>query len=91
MSGDRMKLGENLEMAGARIVFIVSRTEPYLYGYVRSAFAEVQAVDVILDRRQGERRHGDAPPRVNRRRSERRTQDVSTALQRLGWAVIVRR
>src|SRR2546425_225957 len=61
MAGDGMRLSENLEMAGARIVFIVSRTEPYLYGYIRSAFAEVQAVEVILDRRQRERRQGILP------------------------------
>lgn len=86
-----MKLGAELEMAASRIVFIVSRTEPYLYGYVKSAFAEVPAVEVILDRRHGERRQSPAPPPEDRRERERRTQDVSTALQRLGWAVIVRR
>jgi hypothetical protein len=42
-------------VSGARWLFIVRRDHPRLHAYLRDAFAGVEQVEVILDRRQADR------------------------------------
>lgn len=71
-----------------RVLFIVSRAEPRLHRYVASAFAGVGEVEIVLDRRQGERRQSQDPALPDRRLGDRRLYDVTRSLQQLGWAVV---
>jgi len=73
-------------------LFIVSRQQPDLYRYLSREFSTESDVEVILDRRQGERRiHGErrATPRGDRRRTDRRGQaDLGGQLNTLGYAFV---
>jgi hypothetical protein len=73
----------------AALVFIVSRTEPKQYLYLKHVFAD-ESRDVVLDRRMGERRRSLRPPRVERRHIDRRQRDVTRELQSTGWALVRR-
>lgn len=75
----------------ARLVFIVSRHRPELFNYLRREFAGNDDVDVIVDRRIGERRLREAPGNPGeRRRGDRRQDHVDDRLQSMGWAIIWR-
>ena len=52
--------------------FIVPADDPEQYRYLSRVSAERPTVEVILDRRQGERRRQDAGKRYERRQLERR-------------------
>ncbi len=54
------------------LLLIVARTEKALYDYQARRFAGHRRVEVILDRRYGERRRQPGPVGVERRRGERR-------------------
>jgi hypothetical protein len=71
---------------------IVSREQPAQYAYRKHLF-EKQAIDVLLDRRVGERRQIVATDRARpeRRGRDRRHGDITKDLQRFGWAVVRRR
>jgi hypothetical protein len=72
-----------------RTLFIVSRQHPDLYAYLRERFATDTAVEVILDRRVGERRKRDVRPEVNRRRVDRRARpEVELELRTRSHAII---
>ena len=73
------------------ILIIVSRAEPAQYTYQKHIF-EKEAIDVILDRRFGERRQLTAVDRagVERRLRDRRQRDIATDLKRFGSAVVRR-
>ena len=77
----------------ANLVFIVtrSRQKRHLYGYLKQIYAD-QSRDVVLDRRKGERRRSLmlVPPRVERRRAERRRCDINLALDSSGCALVWR-
>jgi len=70
----------------ADLVFIVSRTEPKHYLYLKHEFAD-EGSDVVLDRRAGERRRSQRPLPIERRHMQRRHRDVTWELQSFGWAV----
>jgi hypothetical protein len=70
----------------ADLVFIVSRTEPKHYLYLKHEFAD-ESSDVVLDRRSGERRRSQKPPPIERRHMQRRHRDVAGELQSSGWAL----
>jgi hypothetical protein len=73
------------------LVFIVSRTEPKHYLYLKHEFAD-ESNDVVLDRRAGERRRRNQKPLPTERRyMQRRHRDVTWELQSSGWAVARRR
>ncbi len=74
-------------MAG--LLFIVSQSVPARYTYLKHAFGS-ETAEVILDRRVAERRRRQEPVAVNRRRSERRTRDVTQELKMFGWALVRR-
>jgi len=71
----------------ARVLYIVSRENPSLYNHLRATL-ETATVEVIFDRRSGERRQGDDPPEVERRRADRRTRSIADELERAGWVEI---
>jgi len=57
---------------------------------VQERVASMDGVMVILDRRFRERRRRDEPVGTERRRTDRREQDVDVTLEQLGWALVVR-
>lgn len=66
----------------ARHLFLVSRHEARLYEYLLERFRDDANVEVILDRRRGERRRRSASQEPERRRSDRRTRrEVDLELQ----------
>jgi hypothetical protein len=69
------------------MLFIVARDRPRLYESLRRQFAEEREVQVILDRRHGER-PGGTPPREDAPTDRRRRPEVDQDLQVLGWAVV---
>lgn len=74
----------------ARQLFIVARNRGKLYEYVRRAFAGNPSVQVILDRRTGDRRQRREPGTSERRRADRRARlDVDNQLRALGWAIVL--
>ncbi len=73
----------------AALVFIVSRTEPKHYLYLKHVFAD-ESRDVVLDRRLGDRRRTLRPPPLERRHIDRRHRDITSELQSSGWALVRR-
>lgn len=72
-----------------RTLFIVSRQHPDLYAYLRERFATDDAVEVILDRRLGQRRQRDTAPDTDRRRADRRERpEVEMELRTRSHAII---
>jgi hypothetical protein len=81
--------GSQTEERMARNVFVVSRRHPDLYEYLRERFASDQAVEVILDRRIGQRRRARRPPDTERRRADRRSRpEVEAELETRSHAII---
>ena len=70
-----------------RVLYIVSRENPALYNHLRATL-ETATVEVIFDRRSGQRRHGDNAPEIERRRADRRTRSIADDLDRAGWVEI---
>lgn len=60
------------QIALVRHVYVVPRDRPELEAQLEREFAGDPEVEVVLDRRRGERRRGEAPCALERRRSERR-------------------
>ena len=57
-----------------RYLLIVARNQPDLWRYLKADFAGDEKVEVILDRRRGERRQRVQPHESERRQGERRRQ-----------------
>jgi hypothetical protein len=74
---------------GADLVFIVTREDSKTYAYLKQALA-CQSVDVIMDRRSGDRRRVWRPATPDRRSGDRRRHAVKTDLQTYGWALMHR-
>jgi hypothetical protein len=74
----------------ARLVFIVSRQRPELASYLRRQFSGVADVDVIVDRRIGDRRLAPIPITDDRRKVDRRQEYIDNRLDELGWAIVWR-
>ncbi len=53
-------------------LFIVARNQPYRLDYLRQALSGEAEVQVILDRREGERRQRVQAAKAERRRADRR-------------------
>jgi hypothetical protein len=74
-----------------RHVWIVSRDRPDIYDYFKNRLFVGRAdVEVILDRRHGERRRGAGSPPIERRQGDRRRTSVEDDLARLAVAVVRR-
>lgn len=72
-----------------RQLFIVARDREKLYEYVKRAFADNPTVQVVVDRRKGDRRASGMSRIPNRRRGDRRSTDTSGQLRALGWAIVL--
>jgi hypothetical protein len=80
----RAQCRQTIDKPMARHLFLVSRHEARLYEYLLERFRDDGNVEVILDRRRGERRRrAPAPgPNHDRRRSDRRTRrEIDLELQ----------
>ena len=73
----------------ADLLFIVSRTEPKQYLYLKHVLAD-ESMEVVLDRRTSERRRSLRPRPVEKRHVNRRQRDVTRELQSSGWALVRR-
>ena len=71
-------------MAG--LLFIVSRTKPGTYAYMKLVSESER--NVILDRREVDRRRIHQPATPERRHGERRRRNIMTDLQKYGWALV---
>ena len=73
-----------------REIFIVARDRPDLYRYLSQTFADAENVEVIWDRRAGERRASDVSVRTpDRRHAERRRRAaVDEELRAVGYAFL---
>ena len=73
-----------------RELFIVARDRPDLYRYLTQTFADADNVEVIWDRRSGERRASIAEATPERRRRDRRTRpNIDDDLRTVGYAFLV--
>lgn len=76
------------------LLIIVSSTDSARFEYLKHVFASQRAftratVEVIYDRRVGERRQLQKPVALERRRRERRMRhSVAKDLEAFGWAVV---
>jgi hypothetical protein len=72
-----------------RELFIVARERADLYRYLSQTFADAENVEVIWDRRGGERRRASNGARSERRRRERRTRiNVDEELRTVGYSFL---
>ena len=83
-------MDETLRTPKRRLVFIVSRDRMDLYDRLREALIREPDVDLILDRRQGERRLGAAAATDRERRGGQRRErlEVDAEVRECGWAVV---
>jgi hypothetical protein len=75
----------------ARLVFLVSRERPELSTYLKREFAGNDEIEVIVDRRLAQRRAQEpvaAAP--ERRRGDRRQEQIDDRLRAMGWAIVWR-
>ena len=72
-----------------RYLLIVGQDQPELRDYFTRWFSEVPEVEVISDRRRGERRHNHQPQEPERRRGERRSNSsISEEIRQTGFAIV---
>jgi hypothetical protein len=72
-----------------RELFIVARDRADLYRYLSQTFADAENVEVVWDRRAGERRRASERPQPDRRRRDRRTRAaVDEELKRVGYSFL---
>lgn len=67
---------------------IVARDREALYQHFKDSFAGNPTVNVIFDRRHGERRGGAPGLGIERRSGDRRWKSVNDQLRVMGWAVV---
>ena len=73
----------------ARQLVIVSRQHPDLYVYLRDRFAAGADVEVVLDRRLGERRREQTAVARERRRRDRRSRpDIDAQLHSRSHVIV---
>ncbi len=85
-------MNTELDRETSALLFLVAWNRPDLWDYLRRWFAEVQNVEVILDRRRGERRRLARPDGSERRRAPRRRQPgLDDELRSTGFAITHRR
>ena len=71
-----------------RLLFIVSRDHPELWHHLRRDFGEDEEVQVILDRRRGERRRQIQAREPERRGADRRQPAVDKDLRYRSFVII---
>lgn len=70
------------------LLFVVERTRPEVYDSLRRTCADIDSVQVILDRRSRERRLVTTQRDAERRRGDRRVRQLDEELASLGFAVV---
>src|SRR6266850_2334629 len=81
--------GEHPADRSCAFLAVVAREELPTYTSIRRNFVSA-TMEVVLDRRSGERRRADARVRTERRCQDRRQRDITTDLQASGWALVRR-
>jgi len=71
------------------LLAVVAREELPKYTSLTRNFVS-ETMEVVLDRRGGERRRADSWVTMERRRTDRRHRDITTDLQTSGWALVRR-
>ena len=85
-------MDETIETPKRRLVFIVARGRMDLYDRLREALIREPDVDLILDRRAGERRIGASAIDLERRGGQRRQQRaIDAEVREYGWTVLTLR
>jgi hypothetical protein len=71
-------------------LLIATRADPLIWVTLQVTFAGYPDVEVILDRRHGERRRGPGAPfgGIERRFGDRRSVDIDPVLKRTGWVLV---
>lgn len=73
----------------ARTLVLVSRQHPDLYAFLRARFSNAPNVDVVLDRRLGQRRRLASPVRRDRRLFDRRSRpDLDAELRERSHVIV---
>jgi hypothetical protein len=87
-------IGLSMGTSSPNVLLIVSRHNSTLYSYACSEFEGLgKDIDVVLDRRRGERRRRSRsrPPTADeRRRADRRAYAIDDDLRGIGWAFVRR-
>jgi len=73
----------------SRRLIVVACDELSRYAHLQRAFISA-SVEVLLDRRRGDRRQRQNIPAVQRRRGDRRVRSVADDLRTVGWALVNR-
>jgi hypothetical protein len=82
-------MDQALQTPTRRLVFIVSPTRMDIYEKLRAALIREPDVDLILDRRQADRRQADSAIERERRGSQRRERmAIDAEVREYGWAVV---
>ena len=71
-----------------KLLLLVTRGDQALLAHLRRSFADVLSIEVIEDRRHGDRRHADITVRNDRREGDRRRRNFDDDLRSLGRAVV---
>ena len=71
-----------------KYLFIVARRVPQTYATMRDTCQRYDDIEVILDRRHGQRRRLALPTAADRRVHERRRRKIDVVLKQLGWVVV---
>ncbi len=70
-------------------LFVVAQDKPELCHYLRGWFAGIPTVEVVMDRRQGERRQRGEVNEPGRRRADRRSQkEIDAEIRQTGFAIV---
>ena len=73
----------------AQYLFVVAQDKPDLCDYLRGWFSGIPTVQVMLDRRQGERRQRAELNGPERRRGQRRNQkEIDAEIRQTGFAIV---
>ena len=72
----------------AALLMIVARDRMPLYERLREEFNTEEAVDVVLDRRIGDRRRTIQAVAADQRHNTRRHTEIDSHLKRIGWATV---
>ncbi len=77
-------------MATSRLLFVVNRARIDVYEHLKRSFVDEGSVEVVLDRRHGERRRPSVPADVERRQKERRIRTIGRTLESNSFALVRR-
>lgn len=75
------------EVLKGRVLIITAKDRPEPYERLKQAFGDDPEVEVIVDRRQGDRRQDNPGRPLERRRADRRRQKIDDDLRELGVAL----